>query len=332
MERDSFREAVFARDGHLCARCKELAVDAHHLLERRLWSDGGYHLDNGVSLCAACHLLAEQTLISVEELREMAGIKKIVLPDSLEWGNVYDKWGNIVLPNGRIRGPLFYDESVQKVLRQGDVLRYFTRYVKYPRTPHLPWSMGRSDGDIVGRSDWTRERVVITEKMDGENTTLYNDRVHSRSLDTAYHWSRTWVKNFHAKIGFDIPENMRICGENLQATHSIKYINLSSFFMGYSVWRDDLCLSWRETAEWFELLGITPVPVLAKGKWESDDVQGFIDSWRDGNEREGYVVRLEGSFHFSQFNQSVAKYVRRGHVQTRRHWLKGSTEKNLLLT
>ena len=36
--------------------CKKPAVDAHHLLERRLWPDGGYHLDNGVSLCAEHHL------------------------------------------------------------------------------------------------------------------------------------------------------------------------------------------------------------------------------------------------------------------------------------
>lgn len=36
--------------------------------------------------------------------------------------------------------------------------------------------------------------VVITEKMDGENTTLYRDGLHARSLDSRHHPSRNWVK------------------------------------------------------------------------------------------------------------------------------------------
>ena len=39
-----------------------------------------------------------------------------------------------------------------------------------------------------------------------------------------------------------------------------------------------------------------------------------------GGDREGYVVRLAGSFHYRAFRQSVAKYVRKNHVQTDDHW------------
>lgn len=51
-----------------------------------------------------------------------------------------------------------------------------SRY-KYPRTPHLPWSPGATKDDVrcINTEIFTGKRVVITEKMDGENTTLYSD-------------------------------------------------------------------------------------------------------------------------------------------------------------
>lgn len=90
MTRDEFRNAVFTRDNHKCVNCGAPAVDAHHLIERRLWPDGGYHLDNGVSLCGTCHIHAEATTLSAQELRNKAGISKVLLPDSLEAGHEYD--------------------------------------------------------------------------------------------------------------------------------------------------------------------------------------------------------------------------------------------------
>src|SRR6185369_10119940 len=95
-------------------------------MERRLWEDGGYYLDNGASLCGVCHIEAEETLISPEQIRKGAGIEKILLPPHLYPDYEYDKWGNIVNPNGtRLRGELFWDESVQKILKSGGVLDKF---------------------------------------------------------------------------------------------------------------------------------------------------------------------------------------------------------------
>lgn len=108
LPRDAFREQVFLRDKHSCVFCKSPAKDAHHILERRLWSDGGYYVDNGASLCAEHHLACEMTLISVEDVREACGITNILVPDQLYPDHVYDKWGNHVLANGtRTRGELF---------------------------------------------------------------------------------------------------------------------------------------------------------------------------------------------------------------------------------
>ena len=41
--------------------------------------------------------------------------------------------------------------------------------VKYPRTPHLPWSSSLTEDDISGSDkQFYGKMVVVTEKMDGE--------------------------------------------------------------------------------------------------------------------------------------------------------------------
>ena len=42
LTRDNFRESVFDRDNHKCVFCDKHAKDAHHIMERRLFNDGGY--------------------------------------------------------------------------------------------------------------------------------------------------------------------------------------------------------------------------------------------------------------------------------------------------
>ncbi len=117
MTRDEFRESVFDRDENKCVWCRVPGQDAHHIMERRLFEDGGYYLNNGATLCGFCHIRAEQTLISCNDLREKIGIDKPILPSHLYDDVDYDKWANIILPSGlRTKGELFNDESVQKIL------------------------------------------------------------------------------------------------------------------------------------------------------------------------------------------------------------------------
>ena len=171
LSRDNFRESTFTRDNYLCVICKAPAVDAHHIIERRLFSDGGYYLDNGASVCQKHHIEAEQTTLSCDEIRSAAGIQKIVIPEHFYSDYEYDKWGNIVQPNGtRLKGELFYDESVQKILEKGNVLDLFVKYVKYPRTMHLPNSTLGKDGRMLkDDSEFIGKRVVVSVKLDGEN-------------------------------------------------------------------------------------------------------------------------------------------------------------------
>ncbi len=206
-------------------------------------------------------------------------------------------------------------------------------YVKYPRTYHLPWSEGVQRDDkvmsISALDDFKNKHVVVTEKMDGENCSLYKNYFHARSIDSRNHPSRNWLKGFWSQIANEIPEGWRVCGENLYAKHSIKYENLESYFYGFSVWNNDVCLSWDKTVEWFSLLGITSVPVLYDGIF---DVNKIMSLWQADKSfaMEGYVVRVFEDFSYDQFKNKVGKFVRKDHVASDEHWMFNELEKNLL--
>jgi hypothetical protein len=332
LSRDDFREGVFARDAHQCVICKALAQDAHHIIERRLFPDGGYYLNNGASLCGICHILAEETTLTCEQIRTAAGITEIVLPPHLYHDQRYDKWGNPILENGlRLRGELFNDESVQKVLKQGCMLGNFTSRVKYPRTYHFPWSNPSSDDRVLpSLAGFEGQEVVLTEKMDGENTNMYRDYIHARSTDFNPHPSRAWVKALHARIAFDIPEGWRVCGENLYAVHSIRYERLEDYFQVFSIWTEkNECLSWEDTLEWAALLDLRVVPLMWCGIWDEQKLRALADGL-DTTQQEGYVCRVAHSFHYREFRNLVGKYVRPKHVQTHGHWMRTRVENNQL--
>jgi hypothetical protein len=323
LTRDEFRNGVFKRDNNLCVICGNPAQDSHHIIERRLWSNGGYFLDNGASLCGTCHIRAEETTISVEEIREKAGIRKALVPDHLYPDLVYDKWGNEILSNGnRAKGELFDDESVQKILGQGGVLNLFVD-PRYPRTMHLPWSggVGKDDRVIDNLDCFKGKRVIVSVKMDGENTTLKPDRMHARSPESKTDESRTWMANYWAVVRHDIPPGWRVCGENLYAGppwHVIKYVNLpkpNGYFLGFSVWNDrNVCLSWDETRDWFSLMNIAQVPVIYDGIWDERLIRDIYpiqspEALKYSAIHEGYVVRLAEQFHYRDFRRACGKFV-----------------------
>lgn len=332
MSRDDFRNGVFNRDKWQCVICKSPAVDAHHIIERRLWPDGGYYLDNGASVCSECHLKAESTEISCDLLREKAGIKKVILPPHFYDDTRYDKWGNIICQDGSIQpGELFWDSNVMSIMRTRNPQVLVCTYTKYPRTMHLPWSEGITEDDRVLTHYAPNYPVVITEKMDGENTTLYNDHIHARSINSKSHESRDWVKNKWASIKDSIPPGMRICGENLFAKHAILYDNLPSYFMVFSIWEDNTCLSWDATVFWAELLDLHTVPVLYRG-FLGDPVEDFVKRTVKINpeKQEGYVIRPEMHFKAQHFSSFVGKFVRKDHVTKSEHWLRSELVKNKL--
>lgn len=199
-------------------------------------------------------------------------------------------------------------------------------YIKHARTPHLPWSRGASDDDIfiqkqqVAHFAQMRE-VIVTEKMDGENTTFYPDYLHARAIVGIDHPSRDWVKALHANIKHDIPPNWRIVGENLYAKHSIYYSELASFFMVFAIFNDqNMCLSWNDTVACASMLNLATVPVLYSGQFNINEIQALDRKAIDSDIFEGYVVRNSDEFSYNDYVNNVSKFVRPNHIRTSDHW------------
>lgn len=209
-------------------------------------------------------------------------------------------------------------------------------YTKYPRTFHLPYSLSKTDDDKTLESDEhfkTMDEVVVTIKMDGENTTIYPDGyIHARSLDGhGKPWQKE-VKALSSEWFWTIPEGYRVCGENLQAKHSIGYVFCSrhELFQVFGIYNSNICLSWDDTENFCDIRGIKTVPFIYKGKYDKDKIMDCFNTYcKIFGEQEGFVVRNAGPFPYSEFKNNVGKYVRKNHVQTDEHWTK-NWENNII--
>lgn len=199
---------------------------------------------------------------------------------------------------------------------------------KYPRTPHLPWSPGCTNDDrvLADTSCFVGKHIVVTLKMDGENTTLYSDHLHARSVDSKDHPSRHWIKSLWGQKRWLINKGLRVCGENLYARHSISYDDLEAFFLVFSIWVEEACMPYWATRDLCDAMGFVHVPVIYNGFWltkeDGHDMQEFLTNrFADYPDHEGYVIRNYNDFELKDFGTNVVKYVRANHVQTDTHWM-----------
>lgn len=219
---------------------------------------------------------------------------------------------------------------------------------KYNRTFHLPWSPGGTSDDKIATTvdSLLGVEIVITEKIDGSNTSLEIDGCFSRSHSGApSHASFDGLKALHGAVKYKIPENVQLFGEWCFALHSIAYEELPGYFLLFNV-RDlnpgappfgdtsPIWHSWEEVELWAEEIGVSTVPVLFEGQINSEkELKELTESFmiqpsQCGGIREGVVVRVSQSFKDSEFSQSVMKCVRANHVQTTEHWQNQEIIKN----
>lgn len=171
--------------------------------------------------------------------------------------------------------------------------------------------------------------LLISEKMDGENTTIHSEGTHARSPDSRYHPSRDWIKAFAAGISPQLESHERIVGENLFAQHSLAYDALPSFFMGFSWIVGNEIQSWDATLLRFEELGIAPVTVLYRGSYTNGVFESIADQL-DLARQEGFVARDAVGFSESEMPARIGKYVRANHVQSEAHWMNSELVPNRL--
>lgn len=313
LTRTEFREGVFARDNSRCVIpfCSKDSVDAHHIIERKLWKDEGYYLDNGASLCEEHHKLAEINKILPITLREYIGADTI-LPSQLNSLEEHNKWGEILLTKKHNNN-------------------------KYPSTSYLPFSYIPSEHtrDIADIKILNCP-VIITTKMDGSNVKITRMFVAARNGLYADHKSFDLLKAFHSNIKDKIPEHLEIFGEWLYAKHSIGYNNLSNYLQLFAVYNKNTNMweGWDTVVKYSLILNCVTVKVLHKETYTKD--YKFVNSItkiaddiiKQGHE--GVVVRNIFPFHQSKFQENVIKFVRSNHVQTNQHWSSQILVKNKL--
>ncbi|WP_440856997.1 RNA ligase family protein [Pseudomonas syringae] len=311
--------AVMERDHSTCVVCEALGVTVASILDERLWD--AESPDQWNYVCVCMEHLSEISFgkIHPQAIQEIAGLVNISIPTQCYESFSYDRWANQILNDGRrVRGELFWLEDVQAILASENILKLFVPWAKYPRTFLLPWVEAPTFGDkkMTNASELEGQRVIVTEKMDGENITIYREYFHGRSVDGPAHPSRDWLKTFIEVIGKKIPDGLRLCGEYLYARHSVSYSDLESYFLGFSVWdQHDQCLSWDETIQVLESLAIKPVAVLYDGIFDPIQIDA---AWRRSGlpDSEGYIVRSAGRMTVSQFRHKCGKFIRNGYVQS----------------
>lgn len=199
-------------------------------------------------------------------------------------------------------------------------------HTKYPRTPHLHFSSGASKDDIrlKDMSNFYGKTISITEKMDGENISIYKDGWHCRSLDSLPRTYHSYLQNkIIPKVQCEMSNNMKIIGEYLYAEHSIHYDNLLDYFQVFAIMqtdyetKKDFVLGQSLTRYLCEKNHLTHVPFL-----------GIIPNFQQKDEKrlkeiaekivekggEGIVIRNNNFFYLEDFSKNVAKYVRKNHV------------------
>ncbi len=199
--------------------------------------------------------------------------------------------------------------------------------LKYPRTYHFPFSPGTSSDDRI-QHDWQAilsSELVVTEKLDGENTCIKSTGVYARSH--AAPALNPWAKNMwqiweYVKNSLG---DLAIFGENLYGLHSIEYTRLEHYFYVFAIRAGDKWLSWDETVFYAQLLDLPTVPVLAQGRLTENELKKVITNTLStgsqlGGLCEGVVCRKAEAFENVHFSDSVLKYVRKNHVKTDEHW------------
>jgi hypothetical protein len=200
---------------------------------------------------------------------------------------------------------------------------------KYPRTYHFTDSPGLQNDDRHQKdvTNLIGVPVVITEKLDGENTGITQGGVYARShaAYTTNSWAQ-WVRQLQSRIGYQLSEDVFLFGENMEGIHSIEYFNLKSFFYLFGVKELEMFLSWEEVEDYAFLLDLEIAPVLFKGTFNNEDeLNKKVDELTQGRSQldgnlEGIVCRVQSSFSSSDFQNNVVKWVRKDHVSTDEHW------------
>jgi len=237
---------------------------------------------------------------------------------------------------------------------------------KYCRSLHAQISLGTTSDDRFMPDGYVSvfadmEKLIFTEKLDGQNNCFNQHGVFARSHTepTKHPWDKPLIERWQL-IKNDL-NNLEIFGENMFGIHSIAYNKLESYFYVFAVREHDVWLSWEEVKFYADLLDFPTVPEielntdlksflepdkpenLSLSEWltanlgmtweESVDTPGLLGGHDPTTKMacsEGFVIRNNSSFKTNQGKIDVAPnefnnlltLVRKSHVKTDVHWTK----------
>lgn len=211
---------------------------------------------------------------------------------------------------------------------------------KYNRTPHLPWSSGTKDDKVADDvSSLLGRTIIVTEKLDGSNTSLEKHGCFARThAGPPTHESFDGLKALHAGLKYQLIDDVQYFGEWCYAKHSIQYSQLPGYFMLFAIrfLEDNHWADWDVIEDEAVRLNVSTVPFLWRGSVKSEaelkDLTLDFASRKSscGGDREGVVVRIADGFRDEDFSTSVMKFVRKNHVQTDSHWKEQEIIRNKL--
>jgi len=350
--RKQFRQNVFSRDNNKCIVpwCDSEADDAHHIIERELWKDGGYIKDNGASVCNKHHRYAETNHIPPQAFYMWAGIENPAMPENIESIDV-NKWGEKfeVPPWENLRERIKYQSS-----------RHLLPLYWHDSKTTAKERMEHDDTGVETMDEFIGIPLVITEKTDGSNCMLVSDvdnpvraRNGSQPTESMRKLYRDGGLYWKQQVNQKLPDRLQVFGEWLYAKHSIHYgcdceeqcedvgpslselTNVNddrAYFQVFGVYDkiNNIWLSWPETETVAETLGFPTTPVLycednmdgATFETKHEAREQLIKYARNVIEKggEGIVVRAKFPYHYGQFSKRLGKYVRENHVKTDTHW------------
>jgi hypothetical protein len=214
---------------------------------------------------------------------------------------------------------------------------------KYPRTFHFQFSPEVHDDDKVisfkHLGNFLQDEVIITEKLDGSNSALKGHQGvfgRSHALPTKEPWYDHLKGLYYSKMNLINPDYWYF-GENTFAIHSIEYTKMDSYFYIFAIYDsiNNLWLSYDDMVKEANRVEIPLVPLLFRGHVSN---MAEVNKWMDkhikqdstlGGKTEGFVMRVASVIKGDKFNEFVAKYVRKGHVQTDEHWSKNWVQQTL---
>lgn len=237
---------------------------------------------------------------------------------------------------------------------------------KYCRSLHAHISLGTTADDRFMPAGYVasfakKEKLILTEKLDGQNTCFSKNGLFARSHSAPSQnpWDKPLIERWQL-IKDDLGD-IELFGEGMYGIHSIAYSQLESFFYVFAVRVGERWLSWEEVKFYAELFDFPTVPeieirqplsdFLQDGldenvaldnflttnlgmKWtESVETSGCLGGYDPANNQpcsEGFVIRNADSYFTNNGDLSVAsnefdnlfKLVREKHVKTDQHWTK----------